>query len=128
MKTLALITTVFLPGTYVAVCLCLSLFLRSMSANRVQTLFSMSMFSWSQASSDTSASSIVSSRFWIYWVVTIPLTIFVIVCWRVWWLWQESAYQKAVDAAVQEGESEESSASINDFDATSVIWPDRGSA
>jgi hypothetical protein len=83
----------------------------------------MSMFSWSQASSNTEASSIVSSRFWIYWVVTIPLTIFVIVCWRVWWLWQERAYQKAVDAAVQEGESEESSTSLNDFDTTSILYP-----
>ncbi|KAH8685378.1 hypothetical protein BGZ60DRAFT_522672 [Tricladium varicosporioides] len=58
MKTLALITTIFLPGTYVA------------------TLFSMSMFSWPPSNNivdDTTKSNLstVSPKFWIYWAVTI---------------------------------------------------------
>lgn len=99
MKTLALITTVFLPGTYIAVKpnsnpnVFLSLTLS-------QTLFSMSMFSWSQSSSQSDPSSVVSHRFWIYWAVTIPLTVLVIIIWRLWWLWQERSYQEDVKEAV----------------------------
>ena len=81
MKTLAFITALFLPGTYVA------------------TLFSMSMFEWNASSSPSSPSSssssspILSSKFWIYWAITIPLTIAVIAFWRVWWVQQDKAYQ-----------------------------------
>jgi hypothetical protein len=60
----------------------------------------MSMFSWSQSLSNSDTSSVVSNKFWIYWVVTIPLTLLVIVLWRVWWLWQERSYQKEVNDAV----------------------------
>ena len=59
----------------------------------------MSMFSWSESSSQ-SGPSVVSNRFWIYWAVTIPLTILVIIIWRVWWLWQERSYQEEVKEAV----------------------------
>ncbi|CZR69349.1 uncharacterized protein PAC_19249 [Phialocephala subalpina] len=78
MKTLALITTVFLPGTYVA------------------TLFSMLMFTWSSSTSSPSSSSdpIVSPKFWIYWAVTIPLTLLTMLIWRIWWVWQERIYEK----------------------------------
>jgi hypothetical protein len=58
------------------------------------------MFSWSQSSSQSGASSVVSNRFWIYWAVTIPLTVLVIIIWRVWWLWQERSYQDEVKEAV----------------------------
>ncbi|CAF9936666.1 hypothetical protein IMSHALPRED_010847 [Imshaugia aleurites] len=79
MKTLAFITAFFLPGTYIA------------------TLFSMGMFEWqaslsSPSSSTTSSSSVLSSKFWIYWATTIPLTIAVIVSWRLWWVREDQAY------------------------------------
>lgn len=67
MKILAVVAAVFLPATFVA------------------TLFSMTMFDW-QANSEAASSSVVSSDFWIYWVVTVPLTVVVlglcIVSWR----------------------------------------------
>jgi hypothetical protein len=59
----------------------------------------MSMFSWSQSSSDTQGESVVSNKFWIYWAVTVPLTLLVMVLWRVWWLWQERNYQREVREA-----------------------------
>jgi glutamate-1-semialdehyde 2,1-aminomutase len=46
MKILALITTIFLPGTFVA------------------TMFSMDMFHWRH---DGGPASVVSGQFWIYW-------------------------------------------------------------
>jgi hypothetical protein len=36
-----------------------------------QTLFSMGMFNWSAGANET----VISSRFWIYWATSIPLTI-----------------------------------------------------
>lgn len=85
MKTLALITTIFLPGTFVA------------------TLFSMSMFDWATQSGEADT---VSKKFWIYWAVTIPLTLLTMIVWRIWWLWQERLYEKEVNEAVGEVKDE----------------------
>ena len=80
MKTLAFITALFLPGTYIA------------------TLFSMSMFQWqaspsgSLSSSSASPADTLSNKFWIYWATTIPLTIAVIIGWRLWWVHEDSVY------------------------------------
>ena len=80
MKTLAFITALFLPGTYIA------------------TLFSMSMFDWkappsnSPSPSSSSSSNTLSPSFWIYWAITIPLTIAVIIGWRLWWVHQDREY------------------------------------
>lgn len=79
MKTLAFITALFLPGTYIA------------------TLFSMSMFEWRASPSDSpsstsSSSNTLSPSFWIYWATTIPLTIAVIIGWRLWWVHEDYAY------------------------------------
>ena len=79
MKTLAFITALFLPGTYIA------------------TLFSMSMFEWRTSPSDSpsspsSSSDTLSPSFWIYWATTIPLTVAVIIGWRLWWVHEDKAY------------------------------------
>lgn len=63
MKTLALVTAIFLPATFIA------------------TLFSMSMFDWQADSS----SAILSPEFWIFWVVSVPLTIAVLTAWWCFW-------------------------------------------
>lgn len=36
----------------------------------------------------------VSSQFWIYWIVTIPLTLVVIACWWGWERWREKQHAK----------------------------------
>ncbi len=64
----------------------------------------MSFFSWSSPAS-ASGTSTVSNKFWVYWVVTIPLTLFVIILWRVWWVWQERKY--ITELAVATGKSED---------------------
>jgi hypothetical protein len=57
-------------------------------------MFSMSMFDFSTPSDPTQNStsnsgspvnqSIISSNFWMYWVVTIPLTLLVLTIWKLW--------------------------------------------
>ncbi|USP82427.1 Notoamide biosynthesis cluster protein M' [Curvularia clavata] len=80
MKALAFVTTVFLPPTFIA------------------TLFSMSMFDrQSDTSSDPEKDSdeiVVSRHFGIYWVVSVPLTIVVLLSWRTWWHRQKNHYRK----------------------------------
>lgn len=88
MKTLAFITALFLPGTYIA------------------TLFSMSMFEWqasspSDAPSTTSSSVSISNKFWIYWATTIPLTVAVVVGWRLWWVHEDRAYSAQLAGEVE---------------------------
>ena len=91
MKTLAFITALFLPGTYIA------------------TLFSMSMFEWqaspsdapSTSSSSSSPSVSISNKFWIYWATTIPLTVAVVVGWRLWWVHEDRAYSAQLAGEVE---------------------------
>jgi Mg2+ and Co2+ transporter CorA len=61
-KAIAAVTMCFLPGTFVS------------------SLFAMSMFDWNAGAG---SSATVDRRFWIYWAVTLPLTVAVIVVWLV---------------------------------------------
>ncbi|OTA64104.1 hypothetical protein K449DRAFT_432618 [Hypoxylon sp. EC38] len=60
MKSVALLTMIFLPATFIA------------------TLFSTTFFSFAEDGW------LASNAFWIYWVVVIPLTIAVVLVWRFW--------------------------------------------
>ena len=73
MKTIALLTTLFLPGTFVA------------------TFFSMTMFNWNPSSNGSFSSPGTSDTtpwmspyVWVYWAISIPLTLFVMVLWLFW--------------------------------------------
>ncbi|KAK0661118.1 hypothetical protein DIS24_g2832 [Lasiodiplodia hormozganensis] len=59
MKTIAVLTTVFLPGTFIA------------------TVFGMPMVEYK------------SAQFWIYLAIAIPLTVVVMIIWATWMLWIE---------------------------------------
>lgn len=65
MKTIAILTLTFLPGTAVA------------------SFFSMNMFSWSPPPGE-----VVSPYLWIFFVTTIPLTGLVYLAW--WWYFRVS--------------------------------------
>jgi hypothetical protein len=54
----------------------------------------MTMFDWG------ATDEVVSSYFWVYWAVTIPLTILVVVGWRLWWGWEERNYQRDLGQAM----------------------------
>ena len=70
MTTFTFITAVFLPGSYVA------------------SLMSINMFDWM---STTTEDGKLSSLFWLYWVVTIPLSAVVLLGW---WLWYKKVRQR----------------------------------
>ena len=63
MKTIAILGIVFLPGTFVA------------------TLFSINMFDWGGGDASSLA---VSPNMWIYWVITVPLTVVTFLIWLLW--------------------------------------------
>ncbi|KAL8787554.1 MAG: hypothetical protein Q9195_007726 [Heterodermia aff. obscurata] len=64
MKTIAILGILFLPGTFVA------------------TLFSMDMFHF--ADSGKTSSLTVSPSLWIYWAISVPLTIVTLLAWVLW--------------------------------------------
>jgi hypothetical protein len=85
MKALAVITALFLPGTYMA------------------TLFSMTMFNWQNdthsaaiSSGEETTSRIVMPMFWVYWVLAIPLTLIVVISWRSWATVQDRDFRKTL--------------------------------
>lgn len=88
-KTIALLGAVFLPGAYLA------------------SVFSMTFFNFqsngddnsdsppsSASNSSNSTQSVVSPKFWIYWAVTIPVTIVIVGVWFVWERNRERKYQE----------------------------------
>ncbi|PVH69386.1 hypothetical protein DL98DRAFT_505830 [Cadophora sp. DSE1049] len=66
MKAISLLGLVFLPGTFIC------------------ALFSTSFFNFSPASETKPQHWTVSEKFWIYWVVAIPVTIVTVACWVSW--------------------------------------------
>ena len=64
MKTIAAVTMIFLPGTFIA------------------TLLALPSFEWS----DNQLS--VRRDFWIYWAITIPLTLLTLLIWLAWSNWK----------------------------------------
>ena len=65
MKTIAALTMVFLPGTYIA------------------AIFGMNMFNYSAESIH------VSARWWLYVAITVPMTILTI---GIWWAWTHMSF------------------------------------
>ncbi|KAL3478134.1 hypothetical protein BJX99DRAFT_224681 [Aspergillus californicus] len=63
MKTVAVVSMVYLPGTFVS------------------GLFGTNFFSFQ---ADPPNTWVTSGKFWIYWVVTIPLTLLTVAVWAVW--------------------------------------------
>jgi hypothetical protein len=52
----------------------------------------MSMFDWQASSDDSGGHRVMSKNFWIYWVVSLPLTALILVGWRFWWKNQRMHY------------------------------------
>ncbi|KAK3115042.1 hypothetical protein LTR53_006036 [Teratosphaeriaceae sp. CCFEE 6253] len=84
MKTIAVLTLTFLPGTAVA------------------SFFSMTMFQWPFDSPDDIASPFV----YVYFVVTVPLTLAVYAAWVWWFKYSQSHYKKNHDEGLAKFEQE----------------------
>jgi hypothetical protein len=77
MKILAFISALFLPGSFVA------------------AIFSMSMFNWQyDGGADDSGNRVVSGRFWVYWIIAVPLTLITLLGWGFWWRLEMKRYEK----------------------------------
>jgi hypothetical protein len=70
MKIISLLGAIFFPGAYLA------------------SVFSMTFFNF-QNSGPT-----VSGQFWIYWAVTIPVTMIIVGIWYIWEKKREARYDK----------------------------------
>lgn len=89
MKALAVITAIFLPGEYMG------------------TLFGMSFFNWEYNTKNDAGMGedappdelnlphvVIMPLFWVYWSFTIPLTFFIVVLWRAWWVNQDRFFRR----------------------------------
>jgi len=70
MKVISLLGAIFFPGAYLA------------------SVFSMTFFNFQNEGSE------VSSQFWIYWAVTVPVTIMIVGIWYVWEKRRDAKYDK----------------------------------
>jgi hypothetical protein len=62
------------------------------------------MFNWHAADgsfSEAGSSSVVKS-FWVYWAVTVPLTVVVITIWRLWWSRERRQFEHEIDTAIDD--------------------------
>lgn len=100
MKALAVITAIFLPGEFIG------------------TLFGMSMFDWLAPSKDEEEAAsakagagvggepesdeILSHQFWVYWIISIPLTLFILFIWRAWWVAQDRYFRRHLSEELSE--------------------------
>lgn len=101
MKILAFITAVYLP------------------AQAVATFFGMSMFAWPHSgdNSGNGASggeeSIVSNWFWLYWAVTVPLTVITLGGWGLWWVMEMRRFRSSYSEALGEADDEASGQNVS---------------
>lgn len=95
MKALAVITAIFLPAEFIG------------------TLFGMSMFDWLASNEEDDSppprpgakpepDDILSHDFWVYWVIAVPLTLFIIFVWRAWWVTQDRYFRRHLSRELSE--------------------------
>jgi hypothetical protein len=77
MRSIALLTMIFLPATFAAVSDSILLSKISNVVNSIQTLFSMGFFEWQPEAGQV----VVSPRIWIYAVVAGGLTLLTVGLW-----------------------------------------------
>lgn len=87
MKTISVLGLVFLPGTFICVPpppFLPLLLLLSQTNETTKSLFSTTFFNFSPGSDTTPQQWVMSSEFWIYFAVAVPVTLLTIACWFVW--------------------------------------------
>ena len=78
MSTFTFITALFLPGSSIA------------------TMFSMSMFNWQPDDNIQSFNGYVSSMFWLYWAIVVPLTFLTLAGWYAWYRYVKGKHQRSL--------------------------------
>ncbi|KAH8894814.1 hypothetical protein GQ53DRAFT_792689 [Thozetella sp. PMI_491] len=92
MKTLSLLGAIFLPASFLS------------------SLFSMTFFNWQNGSTGPGdqGDPVVSPQLWVYFVITVPLTLGVVMFWRWWDRRRESVYAEEdidIEAGIEKLES-----------------------
>jgi hypothetical protein len=77
MKSIALLTMIFLPATFFSVCI-VTLIIFGAALTQLQAFFSTTFFTFGNDGWEA------SNRLWIYWVITVPTTIVVVIVWNIW--------------------------------------------
>ena len=80
MKTLAIVTVLFLPGTFVS------------------ALFAVPLFQWDASGKDR----VISGRLWIYWAIAIPLTLMIFIPWAIWTRMKASENRRSLEQATRQ--------------------------
>lgn len=91
MKAIAVVTMTFLPATFVSVSspaqgLHADVWLRRIL---VQTIFGTNFFSFEPDKGVGRSSFAVSRQFWIYWALSVPMTVTALALWLWWSSWAE---------------------------------------
>lgn len=63
----------------------------------------MNMFNWKFGQDSN-----VAKDFWIYWAVTIPLTIVTLSGWALWWNFEKRRFERDVEKAAQQQQRQSS--------------------
>ena len=88
MRAVALVTLTFLPATFVSVRFSGNTFAGWIGTDHQQALFSTTFFNFTPGNESQQEAWVISKDFWIYWSVTIPLTLVTMVVWFIWRRWQ----------------------------------------
>lgn len=58
-----------------------------------QTIFGMNLFHLSPQERRI----VVSESFWVYWAIAVPLTLFVMTIWLIWFRWSQKMENRRID-------------------------------
>ena len=97
MKSIALLTMLFLPATFVSVQYRSPEFWKTGTDNHIsrQTVFAMPILDWNA----DRASEVVTRHAWLYLAVTLPLTILVLIVWSGWVFVSERMHRRTDEDA-----------------------------
>ena len=54
----------------------------------------MSMFNWQASTLSDDDGPVVVPQFWIYWAISVPVTVLILLAWRIWWHFQKAEYER----------------------------------
>ncbi|KAK4198187.1 hypothetical protein QBC40DRAFT_284259 [Triangularia verruculosa] len=101
MKTLSLLGAIFLPATYLASVFSMTFFDFNDNNNYSRNNGPISSSSGG-AGGEERENQVVSPQLWIYFVITVPLTLLIVLIWRVWDRRRDKKYETE-DADIEKG-------------------------
>lgn len=112
MTTVAFVSMVYLPGTFVSVSVPITCGYLLSTDGVTQGLFGTNFFSFQ---ADPGNTWLTADEFWMYWAVTIPLTLLTLGVWGVWHWWDTYVgwVQKMRDKKAKSTKSDEKDATAD---------------